>query len=249
MGSWGNRYYNLIIPANQVAGINYRIRITSTTNAAYTDTSDANFTILAPTITVGVPSRREVWATGSTQTITWTYPPGNPGVGVKIELLKGGVLNSTITAAVNTGSGGNGSYSWTIPGNPTLERLPGFRITSTTNAAYTDTSNANFTITGPPPPTITVVTPNGWKNWAAGSTQTITWTYTGNPGSAVKIELLNAGSPSIPYYAVVGSGGNGSYNLIIPANQVAGIDYRIRITSITNAAYTDTSDANFHDIQ
>ena len=74
-------------------------------------------------------------------------------------------------------------------------------------------------------PTITVVAPNGGESWAAGSTQTITWTYTGNPGSAVKIELLNAGSPSITYYAVVGSGGNGSYNLIIPANQVAGINY------------------------
>jgi hypothetical protein len=43
----------------------------------------------------------------------------------------------------------------------------------------------------------------------------------------------------------VGSGGNGLYNWSIPSNQVTGSDYQIKVTSITNAAYADTSDNSF----
>ena len=109
---------------------------------------------------------------------------------------------------------------------------------------YTDTSDAPFTVTAPPPPSITVTVPNGGEIWAIGSTQTIRWTYVGNPGSFVKIELLKGGSfnRAIASFVPVTAG---SFNWKVPSNQTAGADYTIRITSRTNAAYTDTSDANF----
>ena len=131
----------------------------------------------------------ESWTAGTTQTIRWTYT-GNPGNSVRIELLNPDEsVNGTITNSVSIGTGGNGSYNWPIPSTQAGGTYK-VRVTSTTNASATDMSDANFTITGP---TITVTVPNGGENWTAGVTQTIRWTYTGNPGNNVRIELLRSG--------------------------------------------------------
>lgn len=241
-GSGGSGSRNWTIPANQPPGTDYRIRVTSTTNGSYTDTSDNDFTIAAPTITVDSPNGSETWSAGLMQTIHWNYT-GNPGAYVKIELLKGGVVNHIIASSAGKGRGGSGSRNWTIPANQAPGTDYTIRVTSTSNSAYTDTSDSNFTIAAP---TITVVSPNGGEVWTIGSTQTIHWNYTGNPGSYVKIELLKGGvvdrtiaSPG------KGVGGSGSRNWTIPSNQAPGIDYTIRVTSTSNGAYTDTSDNDF----
>jgi hypothetical protein len=118
-------------------------------------------------------------------------------------------------------------------------------VTSTTNSAYTDSSDSNFTFAGPPPPTISVVSPNGGESWPVGTKQTILWSYSGNVGSSVKIELLKAGVVyrTITSSALVGRGGSGSYSFSIPYNQAVGSDYRVRVTS--DSGYTDTSDSDF----
>jgi hypothetical protein len=164
---------------------------------------------------------------------------------VKIELLKGTAVNRVINASTAIGSGGSGSYNWTVPYNQVLGTDYKMRITSTSNAAYTDNSNANFTISAGAP--VTVAVPNGGQNWKRGTTQTITWSYTGSPGSKVKIELLKGTAVNrvINASTSIGSAGSGSYPWTILSNQVVGTDYKIRINSTSNAAYTDKSDVNF----
>ena len=152
----------------------------------------AAFNVAPPSITVSVPNGGETWAAGTTQTIRWTYT-GSPGNYVRIELYKNEVLNRTISSYARIGSGGNGSYNWTIPSSQAGGSDYTIKVTSTTNSAYSDMSDGTFTITGPPPPSITVSVPNGGEPWAAGTTQTIRWTYTGNPGTYVKIELYKNG--------------------------------------------------------
>jgi hypothetical protein len=65
---------------------------------------------------------------------------------VRIELLKGTTVNRVINASIPVGSGEPGSSTWKIPCN----QVPGpdyeIRITGTSNAAYTDKSDTNFSI-------------------------------------------------------------------------------------------------------
>jgi len=198
---------------------------------------------LVPTdITVMSPDGSEIWKAGMTQTIRWTYE-GDPGSYVKIELYKGGLLDRIIKSNTSKGSGGNGSYNWAIPATQSGGNDYEIIVTSTSNSDYTDESDGYFTIV---PAAITVTAPNGGENWRAGSTQTIRWSYTGNPGSNVKIELLKSGTVNrtIKSSTSIGSGGNGSYNWAIPSTQTSGTEYKVRITSTTNSAIKDTSDNN-----
>ena len=194
-------------------------------------------------ISVVSPNGAETWPTNSTQTIRWSCV-GNPGAFVKIELLEGGTVNRTIASSTSTGKG---VYSWKIPLNQALGGDYGIRITSKSKGSYTDVSDSNFSIVGPSAPAITVVSPNGGETWLVGSTQSVQWSYTGNIGGYVKVELLKGGvvTRTIASFASVGSGGNGSYNWKIPSNQTLGSDYKIRLTSRKNRAYTDTSNNDF----
>jgi FtsP/CotA-like multicopper oxidase with cupredoxin domain len=101
---------------------------------------------LVPSITVTAPNGGETWKRGTKHLITWTYT-GNPGTSVKIELLRNGVLNRTIVSSMPKGTGGSGSYNWTIPSSISTGAGYAVRITSRTNSAYTDASNTTFTIT------------------------------------------------------------------------------------------------------
>ncbi len=101
-------------------------------------------------ISVVSPNGGETSVAGSTQTAQWTYC-GEPGTRVKIELLKGSMVNRTIASRVSTGSGGTGSFSWKIPPKQPYGIDYQIRVTSTSDGSYTDTSDTSFTIVGPPP--------------------------------------------------------------------------------------------------
>ena len=105
------------------------------------------------------------------------------------------------------------------------------------STTYSDT--INLVLTG----SLTVTSPNSAVKWVRGTTHTITWTSTGSPGSYVKIELLNADVVNLVISASTAN--DGSYSWTIPAAQVVGTDYKIRITSTTNAAISDSSKNNF----
>jgi len=62
---------------------------------------------------------------------------------VKIELLKGSVLNRTISSR---GSIGSGSFAWKIHPKETPGSDYKIRITSTSDATVKDTSDADFTV-------------------------------------------------------------------------------------------------------
>jgi hypothetical protein len=121
--------------------VNYSVAANSGTSRIGTMTiAGQTFTVnqSAPAITVTSPNGRDIWPAGTSHSITWTYT-GNPGTYVKIDLLKGGNLNSTITIRTSIGIAGSGSYKWTIPSNQRTGNYT-IKVTSTSNNSYTDTS-------------------------------------------------------------------------------------------------------------
>ena len=203
----------------------------------------SSFVWAASTITVTSPNGAEIWELGSTQTIQWTYT-GTPGANVKIELYRRGVLTRVITSRTSIGDGGTGSYMWTVPKGQKMGSRYKVKVSSIKNSAINDRSDKQFTlINADPSNSITVTSPNGGETWRAGSVQTIRWTYTENPGTAVKINLLKSGvvKQTIASSAPIGSDGSGSYSWTLPLSQKGGPDYRIRVTSTSNSAYADTS--------
>jgi inhibitor of cysteine peptidase len=229
--------YNWTIPSTQATGSNFTIKVTSTSNSAISDASNAPFTIAAPSITVTSPNGGETLSRGSVVPIKWSYA-GNPGANVKIELYNGTILNRTITSSTSLGTG---SFNWTIPSTQALGSNFKIKITSTTNSAISDTSNAAFTIATP---SITVISPNGGESFTRGTVLPITWKYVGNPGANVKI-LLYKGLflnrtiiTSTPLSA-------GSYKWTIPSTQAAGTSYKIKVISTTNSLMGDAGNGAF----
>ncbi len=192
-------------------------------------------------ITVAVPNGGEVYHIGDILLMSWTYT-GTPGSTVKIDVFKGPTILKTLTG-IPIGSSGSGSYSVTIPSSTPVGSDYKIRVTSTSNAAYTDMSDGPFTIVTESGTSIKLDSPNGGEIWTQGSTQVISWSSTGSPGPTVKIEVFKGTSilktlTDIPTTS-------GSISVPVPYSTPLGGDYKIRITSTNNAAYTDTSDAPF----
>jgi hypothetical protein len=216
-----------------------------TKNEAQMETFVQEGEYLAP-LEITSPNGSEVWQAGTSQTIRWSYND-NIGSVVKIDLLKNGSPKQTISSYAPSGNNGIGSFAWSIPSTLAPASDYKIRITSASNSNINDSSDADFAIAPPPPPEIAVTYPNGSEILQAGTTQTIRWTYKGNIGYGVKIELLKSGSVNrtIAYYASKGTNGSGSFNWAIPSTFSPAPDYSIRITSLSSGNVKDNSDAGF----
>jgi hypothetical protein len=202
-------------------------------------------------ITVTSPNGGENWMPGTDHLITWSYI-GNQGSKVKIVLTRGSLtpgiqyLPVIINSSVPLGSFGKGSYLWKIPSNQATGTLYKITVQSTTLPIINDTSNDYFTI---PPhyPSITTTSPNGGESWQRGTPHTVTWSYTGNPGSDVKIVLYKAGNPvgTATYSTSIGLNGKGSYPWTISSTREPGSDYQIVVQSVSQPAIKDYSDKYF----
>jgi hypothetical protein len=115
-----------------------RIKVSSISNPVLFDISNANFTIVEPSITITSPNGGESWKIGSTQTITWD---STSVLLVKIELSRnGGATWTTIAANIAN----HGSKSWKVTGPATAHAR--IRVVSLSNST-SDISNTDFSIT------------------------------------------------------------------------------------------------------
>jgi hypothetical protein len=213
----------------------------STHSGAINFTSSA--TPVTSSITVTAPVGGVSWQTGHTQTISWAYT-GNLGSAVKLDLLSGGSLSSTIASSTSIGSNGSGSYNWMIPSSLAAGSSYQVRITSTTAASCTGVSNS-FTISAPAPATssITVTYPKSGVRLPKGQYYLISWKYTGTPGNSVSIRLLKESRlyQTIAPSTSIGSNGSGYYSWRISISQASGSNFQIQVASAGNPSVTSTS--------
>ena len=148
------------------------------------------------------------------------------GFGQTYQIIEGSTDNS-------------GSYSWTIPYTYDADNAYRVRISSIEDASVYDASDGDFSLYTPP---YTITSPNGGEVWELGSTHDITWT-SGNVSGNVKIELFQ---DDVAYQIIEGStDDDGSYSWTIPETYDEGTDYKVRISSVSDATVYDESDANF----
>jgi hypothetical protein len=105
----------------------------------------------------------------------------------------------------------------------------------------------SFTVTTPPAAGITVTSPNGGESWVTGTKHRIQWSYTGDPGTAVKIQLLKAGKAvrTIATSASVGADGKGSFAWNIPDGLTPATNHAIKVSSTTQISCRDSSNKVF----
>jgi hypothetical protein len=207
-----------------------RIRLTSVSIPALNDVSDANFSLLQPSITVLSPNGGENWIAGTTQSIQWTS--SNLSGNVNIDLSTDGGATYPIVVAANTSN--DGLESWTVASTGTPSAR--IRVASATTGTISDASNANFTIVQP---SLTVLTPNGGETWEIGTTRTISWTSDALSGT-VTIELSRNGGTTYETIAT-GTANDGTENWVVtgPATSNA----KVRLTSVENPLVSDVSNS------
>ena len=144
-----------------------------------------------PTLTLTSPNGGENWTAGTAQAITWssTDPQGY----VLVQLEKDGGYHSYLGYALMA----DNRFDWDIcayVGDSTAFQVH-LIASDVCGNPVEDVSDAYFSIAGslpaPPTPTLALTSPTGGQNWAAGSTQAITWS-TSNPLGDVGIDLYKA---------------------------------------------------------
>ena len=191
-------------------------------------------TTAAPSITACTLSAASV-ALGSNLTINWTNP-NNGGSTIKIELL---TTSGTVASTLFSNITNDGSETWTVAGVAAgTYTIKVSSISTSSNAA----TSSNFTITPNATQNIAVTAPNAASiSYAAGATQTITWTSTGITGN-FKVELITTSNPT---GIVLNSNTTSPYSWAIGATQVQGANYKIRITAVQTPSVFDESDNAF----
>jgi subtilisin family serine protease len=96
-------------------------------------------------------------------------------------------------------------------------------------------------------PQLTVTYPNGGEIWVPGTSPTITWTYSGDPGPYVKIQLMKGSSVylTIGYMVPTGRNGRGSYTWNFYRKDLFGQNLRIVVSSTRDSSIMDSSDRPF----
>jgi hypothetical protein len=183
--------YTWTVP-NVATASDYKIRITSVNYPAVKGSSN-NFKIDdPPSITVIYPNGdvgEDPLIEGQSSTITWSSTNVAPNTNVKIDLYKGIKFDRNIILSTPNDAG---EASWTPPKDISGSE---YRINiSTIGAApmISDMSDNYFTIA--PPPSITVIYPNGGETLIKGQTYYITWDAVSLPDLFANIDLYKDGS-------------------------------------------------------
>lgn len=131
--------YRWAIPVRLAGSTGAQVRVTSESDPAITDTSDAPFRLVRTRVRVKSPNTPVTWRRGTARTISWSSA-GSPGW-VYVEVLRGTRKVRTLGAVSVDGS--TGSFTWYI--DRALPAGSNYRI-RVRSAKTGDVSNAYFTL-------------------------------------------------------------------------------------------------------
>jgi M6 family metalloprotease-like protein len=212
-----------------------RVRIINVGHPLVGDTSNVNFAVAIPQLTVTTPDGGEIWYAGDADTIRWATQ--NLTENVKIELNRNwptGTYTVLASSAPNTGW-----FRWVVTNGTTVNTR--IRISPVSHSFARDSSNASFTISAR---TITLTYPTAAGiTCLAGDTATISWTMLNVPDDSVKIEINRSYSTGTWSVIAARAINSGSYRWRVSgANTTTA---RIRVTGLRHPAATGLSANNF----
>lgn len=210
-----------------------RVKVEMDSTPAYSDLSDANFSITQRELAVLTPIDGSSYAIGSLVEVNW-LASGLPG-NVRLELQRVPSMGTWELLAASVPN--SGSYIWTATGTATDSAL--IRVSSVEAPALADSSGMFRILL----PTLTLTRPNGGESFTSGVNETVLWSQTNLTGQ-IAIEI-NRDYPSGSWEQIIGSvpAGSAPYNWLVtgPATENA----RLRIRSLSLPQVGDTSGGDF----
>ncbi len=185
--------------------------------------------LYAQIINITTPNGGENWITSTTYGIMWT---DNILASVRIELYKGNVFYSTISASTES----DGYYLWSVNAAEAGNDYT-VKIIQIDDSSVYDFSDADFSIIKSE---ITITAPNGGENWVTSTSYGIVWTD--NILVPMKIDLYKGG---VFYSTIVDTTQSDGYYLWSVNAAEPGNDYRVKLTSLGSNNDYDVSDADF----
>jgi hypothetical protein len=166
--------------------------------------------IVLPSIQVTSPNGGESLTGGTTHDITWNWQGSIEAVLIQYSVDNGANWITIEPFAENTGI-----YQWTVPETPGENCL--VRIgASDSDAGPVDVSDEVFSIVTTGPSSINLMSPNRWTTLTAGTTEEITWHWTGS-GEVDNIMLEYSIDSGQTWMMIVpGTANTGSYFWYVP---------------------------------
>ena len=233
LGTGGAGFVDVLLPPALNGGGGYQFRTTLSSvpkapalTGEFSVTSSRQLVVTSPTDGDGRTA-------GAPMTVTWTAS-GALGTSVKAELLKGEVVVFTSPLAPVA----NGTMTVTPPAKLPTAADYRIRLVATSFPLVQASSEGRFSLTGS---TVSVTSQSTPATIAAGSPLTITFTKTGVPGTAVKLEAVAAGYGPVTVAASAPLA-TGTYTWNVPAN-LPRADWTIRATVVGNTLVTGSSAA------
>ncbi len=220
--------YTWVLSPELSEGTDYQIKISDISHFSTNDKSD-KFRITKNPITLLTPTKSEIWAPGSTYSITWE---DNISEQFKIELYKGLEAQQTIVAATNS----DGEYSWSVENIDEDGSDYRIKLTHKNNENIYVLSD-EFKIRTLENYAIEVTNPKDTSSWVLGTSYQIQWTD--NIEGNVKIELFKGTELFLVVAADTPS--DGSFQWIVDQSIEVGADYTLKITDVADSEITATS--------
>ena len=193
--------YSWSVPGSFTTSTNVQVRLTGTSadsDGDYATNTSSAFAVYGA-LAISAPVGGEQWAANSAHNITWSTSAGTI-TNVQLQYSADNFVSDIHTIVASTAN--TGTFPWT----PTLTGSTfKVRVLDAQDSQDYSTSANYFSVTG-----IGITSPSSGAVWNCGSSQTITWNYTGS-FSNVKIEsstdngstwtTLAASAPNTSSYA------------------------------------------------
>lgn len=204
------------------------------------DSSDADFSISLPSITITSPNSGEKWVRGDTHVITWT---SEGQIGENSLLIEYSIDEGETWVLISQNEADDGSYSWVLPQEAVASRVK-VRMTDVTRPQITDASDDYFEILDLP--IVVLIQPNGGEKTTIGAAYEIRWFTIGQALENKLFDIYFSHNSGQTWSLVSDQQINdGAYTWLPPEFEIATARIKIACNDQNFPWVSDISDADF----